>query len=126
MLFSTTLLIATILVTACSSTRPQLSETDNGKTVQVKVGDQITIALEGNPSTGYTWEAANLDASMFQQFGEIQFRSSNPGLVGSGGTLTLKFVTLRAGTAPLTLVYQRPWETDVAPQSTFTVTVIVK
>jgi inhibitor of cysteine peptidase len=99
---------------------------DNGKTIQVKAGDQITIALEGNPSTGYTWEAADLDTSMFQQVGEIQFQGSNPGLVGSGGTLTLTFATLQAGTAPLTLVYHRPWETNVAPQSTFTVTVIVK
>jgi len=115
-----------ILITGCGSVQTQLSAADNGKTVEVKAGDQIVIALEGNPSTGYTWEAKDLDASMFQQIGETEFKSSNPGLIGAGGTLTLTFKTLKAGTSALTLIYHRPWETDVAPVNTFMVNVTVK
>jgi inhibitor of cysteine peptidase len=115
-----------ILITGCGSVQTQLSAADNGKTVEVKAGDQIVIALEGNPSTGYTWEAKDLDASMLQQVGETEFKSSNPGLIGAGGTLTLTFKTLKAGTSALTLIYHRPWETDVAPVNTFMVNVTVK
>jgi len=125
-LFLVALAVMVILITGCGPVQTQLSAADNGKTVEVKAGDQIVIALEGNPSTGYTWEAKDLDASMFQQVGETEFKSSNPGLIGAGGTLTLTFKTLKAGTSALTLIYHRPWETDVAPVNTFMVNVTVK
>ncbi len=40
--------------------------------------------------------------------------------------MTLTFKALQAGTATLTLVYHRPWETGVEPIDTFTVTVTVR
>jgi inhibitor of cysteine peptidase len=123
-----TLALLLVLTTACGGAAPALNLTaaDKGSQVEVKVGGQIVISLEGNPSTGYTWEAKDLDTSMFQQVGDPAFVSSNPGMVGSGGTLTLTFRTLKAGTASLALVYHRPWETDVEPIDTFSVTVTVK
>lgn len=125
-LFLVALAAMVILITGCSSGQTQLTAADNGKTVEVRAGNQITIVLEGNPSTGYTWEAKDLDASMFQQVGETEFKSGNPGLVGAGGTLTLTFKALKSGSATLTLVYHRPWETGVEPQNIFVVTVTVK
>ncbi len=120
--------IVLILVTACGSAAKKVSLTsaDKDSQVEVKEGGQLVITLDGNPSTGYTWEAKDLDTSMFEQVGEPTFISSNPGLVGSGGTLTLTFKTLKKGTATLTLVYHRPWETGVDPIDTFEVTVTVK
>jgi len=121
------LALVLIPLTACSSAKQiALTAGDNGSQVEIKVGGEIVITLDGNPSTGFTWEANNLDASMFEQVGEPAFNSSNPGLVGSGGTLTLIFKALKAGSSTLTLVYHRPWETGVDPIDTFTVTVIVK
>ncbi len=120
------LTVTIILFTGCGSTQTKLMAADNGKTIKVRAGDQITIVLEGNPSTGYTWEAKNLDTSMFQQVGETEFKSNNPGLIGASGTLTLTFKALKSGSAALTLVYHRPWETDIEPQNTFVVTVIAR
>ena len=123
-----TLAVILILATACSKT-PQtatLTSANNGGKVEVKVGGQIIVNLDSNPSTGYTWEAQSLDATMFKQVGDSVFSSSSPGLVGSGGTLALTFDTLKAGTSMLTLVYHRPWETGVDPTNTFTVTVKAK
>ncbi|MFH1524254.1 MAG: protease inhibitor I42 family protein [Chloroflexota bacterium] len=125
-LFLGALLFSVVLTTGCGPTQTQLVAADNGKTLKVKTGDQIVIMLEGNPSTGYTWEAKDLDVGTFQQVGETQFKSSSPGSTGAGGTLTLTFKALRAGTSTLALIYHRPWETDVEPQSTFAVTVTVK
>ena len=106
----------------------EVTSSDNGKNLKVKVGEQIVVVLEGNPSTGYIWEAKDLDASMIQQVGETEFKSSNsnPGFAGAGGTLTLKFRALKVGTTSLTLVYHRPWETDVKPISSFVITINVK
>jgi len=121
--------LATILLlaTACSSPRSvTLTGANNGGKVEVQDGGQIIIRLDGNPSTGFTWETKDLDATLFNQAGDPVFSSSSPGLVGSGGTLTLTFTALKTGTSQLTLVYHRPWETGVDPINRFTVTVTVK
>jgi inhibitor of cysteine peptidase len=115
-----------ILAAACSSKPARLTVADNNGQLEVKVGDKIIIELEGNPSTGYAWEAKDLDASMFQQIGDPVFKSSNPELVGSGGTITLTFKVLKTGTGTLNLVYHRPWETGVEPINTYTTTITVK
>ena len=62
---------------------------------------------------------------MFQQVGQAVFASSSPNLVGSGGTLTLTFRVLKSGPAALTLVYHRPWEKNVVPLHTFSITATV-
>jgi inhibitor of cysteine peptidase len=103
-----------------------LTASDNGQKITLFAGQELIIQLPGNPSTGYTWEAKDLDASMFQQVGEPVFAASNPNLVGSSGTLTLSFRVLKTGPAALTLVYHRSWETGVAPLQTFSITVVVK
>jgi inhibitor of cysteine peptidase len=119
--------VAIILSTAgCGSGGVALTAKDNGTAVTVKTGDTFTVKLEGNPSTGFTWEAKDLDTSILEQVGDPKFSGGVPGMVGSGGILTLTFKALQAGTTTLTLIYHRPWETDVAPIDTFLVTVTVK
>ncbi len=120
------MLLAVTITSGCKSGQAKLTAADNGKTIRVKMGGHVSIELEGNPSTGYTWEAKDLDASMLQQVGDVEFKSSNPGLIGSGGSLTLTFKTLKTGTTILNLVYHRPWETEVKPEATFSATIMVK
>ena len=123
----TALAAVLLLATACSSPRSvTLTDASNGGKVEVRNGGQIIIRLDGNPSTGYTWEAKDLDTTLFNQAGDPVFSSSSPGLVGSAGTLTLTFNALKAGTSQLTLIYHRPWETGVEAINTFTVTATVK
>ena len=117
-------LAAIILSTAgCSSA---LTVKDNGTAVTVNTGDTFTVRLEGNPSTGFTWEAKDLDTSILEQVGDPKFSGGAPGMVGSGGDLTLTFKALKPGTTTLTLIYHRPWETDVEPIDTFSITITVK
>jgi inhibitor of cysteine peptidase len=120
------LVVALAPMVGCASKQVKLTGIDTGKTVDVKVGEMILVELEGNPSTGYTWEVKDLDASFLQQVGEIAFNSGNPGLIGSGGTLTLTYKTLKAGTTTLNLVYHRPWEKDIKPLNTFLVTINIQ
>lgn len=130
-----TALVAVITLSACS--QPQsiqvsppeqlpITASDNGTKVNAFVGQELVITLDGNPSTGYTWESKDMDPTMFLQDGETQFTSSNPNVVGSGGTQTLTIKILKTGTATLTFIYHRPWEKDVAPVDTFSVELLVK
>ncbi len=119
-------LILTVMPLGCSTKIAKLTIGDNGKTINIKKGGQIVIELEGNPSTGYTWEGKDMDASILQQEGEAAFKSSNPGLIGSSGTMILTYKALRVGTTTIKLIYHRPWETEVEPESTYSVTVVVK
>ena len=130
-----TALVAIVILSACS--HPQsvqvsppeqlpIATSDNGTKVNAFVGQELVITLDGNPSTGYTWETKDLDTTMFLQVGDAKFTSSNPNLVGSGGTQTLTIRVLKTGTATLTLIYHHPWETGVEPVETFSIAVNVK
>ena len=115
-----------VLTTGCGARQVRLSAADEGKQVTIHTGEQLVISLDGNPTTGYTWEAQDLDASLFRQVGEVKFDSSSPGLLGSGGVQTLTLAALKPGTTTLTLVYHRPWEKGVAPIQTFSITVTIQ
>jgi inhibitor of cysteine peptidase len=133
-IFLTTLAVVIILSTGCAPRQYQVSPpeqvnlvaSNNGQNVRLFAGQELIIQLDGNPTTGYTWETKDLDTKMFMQVGDTKFTSSNPKLVGSGGTQTLTLKVLNAGTSTLTLVYHRPWEKDVQPIKTFSVKVTVK
>jgi inhibitor of cysteine peptidase len=120
------LLALLVLLAACGARQAQINAADKDKQVTVDAGDQLVITLDGNPTTGYIWEVQDLDTSLLRQAGEPKFSSSNPDLVGSGGTQTLTFTALKAGTTTLTLIYHRPWEKGVAPIDTFSVSVTIK
>ena len=102
----------------------QLSGKDAGSTVHVKQGDIVEIALEGNPTTGYTWEAVPGSSRVMEQQGEAEFKPDSSAL-GSGGLITLRFKALQAGTADLKLIYHRAFEPNVPPLQSFEVTIVV-
>jgi inhibitor of cysteine peptidase len=126
------ILIGTVLLTSCSTlVSPQpaaspkkLTDKDTGSTVVIKVGQTLEVALQGNPTTGYIWEAAPDSAALLSPQGELQFKPDN-NLIGSGGIVTLRFTALQPGEASLKLIYHRPWETNVPPIKTFEIKLIV-
>jgi inhibitor of cysteine peptidase len=103
----------------------RVSEADAGSTVELRVGDTLEVVLDGNPTTGFSWETAAVDASVLKQLGEPGFQPDTS-LIGSGGKFTFRFEAVGSGQALLRLIYHRPWEKDVPPEKTFEVTVIVQ
>jgi inhibitor of cysteine peptidase len=123
------LMIALGIVVSAAGCNPKtvsLGADADGSQVELAVGERLVVRLDGNPSTGYTWEVQEGAGTVLAQIGEAEFEGSDPALDGSGGTLTLTFEAARAGTTTLVLVYHRPWEADVEPVDTFTVTVTVR
>ena len=96
------------------------------------VGQLLEISLEGNASTGYSWEieadgAPQLTLAPSPE-GKAEATAANadaPDKVGSPTTLHWHFEAAQPGTTTVRLVYLRPWEKDVAPAQTaeFKVTV---
>jgi inhibitor of cysteine peptidase len=96
-----------------------------GYHIELQQGQTLEICLEGNPSTGYTWEMVESEGSILRQVGEIEFKAASD-LAGAPGTQTLRFEAVESGQMELKLVYHRPWEKDVEPLETFTVQVTVR
>jgi inhibitor of cysteine peptidase len=107
--------------------RPQtypIGSADAGSTVDLQIGDIVLISLEGNPSTGYSWNVVQGDLAVVRLAGEPTFAPASSAL-GAGGTLTYRFEAQDTGQTTLELAYDRPFEPDTPPLQTFAITVRV-
>jgi len=112
---------------ACQSTAEPItiSEQDAGKTITLKTGDTLLIELDGNITTGFNWIPAPQDPILLNQVGETEVTPESDQL-GAPGKIVLQFKAVAQGQTLLHLDYKRSWETDVAPEKSFEVTVVVK
>jgi len=119
------LLIVVVLMTY-GPREVHLTAADNDGTIELKEGQVVSITLEANPTTGYTWEVVEpLDEQVVRQVGEIEFKPESEA-IGAGGVQIIRFEIVHAGQTALKLVYHRPWETDVEPLETFSIHVIAR
>ncbi|MGD0575514.1 MAG: protease inhibitor I42 family protein [Anaerolineales bacterium] len=102
----------------------KVTENNAGSTVELHQGQTLKVELQGNPTTGYTWEVLPGAESILEQQGEAQLVPESQA-VGAGGLVTLTFKAVRAGQATLSLVYHRTFELGVPPLRTFELTVVV-
>ncbi len=102
----------------------KLSENDTGKTVEIAVGDELEVILQGNPTTGYLWEVSSIDSSVLQS-NKADFVANNAA-IGAGGLEIIRFHALATGKSELKLIFHRPFEQNTPPLKTFAVTVIIK
>ena len=105
----------------------RLNDGDNGKTVKVGVGGTVTLTLESNPTTGFSWtKVENVDKNILKLEKNDYKQNANPGrMVGVGGKTTIVYRALKAGTAKIDLTYMQPWEPDSQYNTNYKVTVEV-
>jgi inhibitor of cysteine peptidase len=103
----------------------EITEEQNGGIVALIVNDVLYVQLEGNPTTGFTWEVENLDTGLLEQMGEPAY-NSNSNLLGAGGMFTFTFKALDAGVTHLRLIYHRTFEKNIPPAQVFDVTVDIQ
>lgn len=118
---STTLLLAGLISTA--SFAPP--ESDSGMTRILRVGEELKVTLEANPTTGYQWALDGPLPPQLEQVGKPKFTVGSPAL-GSGGTEVWTFVAKERGAASLALKYWRSFDPTSAPASSFSIDVHVK
>ena len=110
------------LLMGCAGNGVKVGIAANDSTRRLEPGQVIAITLDANPSTGYGWQVVGELPDILQQMGDVEFKAAagSAGRVGAGGTLTLRFKVLKAGSAKLTLGYLRSIEKDTAPEQTYT------
>ncbi len=117
-------LLTACLVAGCGSEVKAYSDPEETINISADKEFVVLIALESNPSTGYSWQASYAESAL-----ELVEESYEPGeydrqgLVGAGGTELFRFRALESGETEITMVYKRSWETGVLDQKVFTVDV---
>lgn len=101
----------------------QLTAENNGQDFQIPVGGIISVQLEGNRTTGFSWNNATKSKNL-ELVGEIQY-AAKESLPGSGGVATATFRASKVGKATLVLEYKRVFEKKPAAK-TFQITVEVQ
>ncbi|MBU0548075.1 MAG: protease inhibitor I42 family protein [Candidatus Omnitrophica bacterium] len=83
------------------------------KVMRVPQGKIISIALNANPTTGFSWRLVSISDKNVLEFVKKEFFSAKEKLAGVGGVEKWSFKTLKSGQATIILEYIREWEKDV-------------
>jgi predicted secreted protein len=88
--------------------------------ITVKKGQEFTITLESNPTTGYQW-IPTFNTSIINLVSH-NFQPSTK-LMGSPGTEIFIFKATNQGTEPLKMIYKRSWEKEFVKEKVFMINV---
>ncbi len=96
---------------------------DSGKIATLKMGEEMTLALESNPSTGFFWAFTQSPDANILTYSDVQFEPA-PASPGSPGTDRWLFTPVAPGTTTFELAYAQPGST-ATPDKFMSMTVIV-
>ena len=101
-----------IFISACSEPSvTNLTEADDGKTIHTAVGQEISIILAGNATTGYNWQFSSDKPAHTKVIKETYVVDKHPtGMVGVGGKSIYQIQVMKSGKFIITAQYYRPWE----------------
>ncbi len=102
-----------------------LTRADDGRTVELRRGDTVTVRLAENPTTGYQWVLEPAGDAVLALQGSDSVRPSDAA-VGGAGERVFTFKAGKAGSATIRLELRRPWEGDAAVAERFAVTLRVR
>jgi formylglycine-generating enzyme required for sulfatase activity/predicted secreted protein len=88
---------------------PSVLFADTYEDVSIAVGEEFTVDLASNPSTGYEWVLAG-SLPNWLELVDKSYTATTPGLPGGGGTEHWIFRATAPGNTNLTFQYMRPWE----------------
>jgi len=111
-MFKLSLFTLVSLLTATSFAQAfDITQNDNGKVIDVKRGEIVTIKLAENPTTGYNWQFETEPENQ-NVISVISSKYIEPvtSLIGAGGTKEYKFEIKNAGQISINGYYVRPWE----------------
>jgi inhibitor of cysteine peptidase len=106
-----------------------VSLSDNGSQVELDQGETLAVALEANPTTGFWWEVAQVEASILEQIGDGVYHmddTEDPPPPGTGGVKVYRFKAVGGGQTTLKIVLRGSVEEDVEPVHTFSLGVTVR
>ncbi|MCR5731842.1 MAG: protease inhibitor I42 family protein [Sphaerochaetaceae bacterium] len=84
----------------------------NGDEIKVHPGDDFTLELEENPTTGYSWSYEIEGDCILLASENYKQNKAKDGFVGVGGVHSFNFTALKEGYAKIKFCYMRPWENE--------------
>uniref|UniRef100_A0A7S3NFW3 Proteinase inhibitor I42 chagasin domain-containing protein n=1 Tax=Euplotes harpa TaxID=151035 RepID=A0A7S3NFW3_9SPIT len=109
------LLVLFISSSMCEKKTFTFKSTENGalESLNVKIGDEVEITLDENPTTGYQWMIPEYEEgyNYIWSLKESTYTSApnQSGMVGVGGKRTFILNVNLTGNEIVTFVYGRPW-----------------
>lgn len=93
---------------------------DTPQPVVMTQGQECTLQLRSNPTTGYGWVLLPAEPERVRLLGSEFVRDASaadgPPRVGVGGVERFRLEARQAGEATLHWVYRRPWQSDEVAQ----------
>ena len=119
---------ALLVLTACSTSAKQVSADDSssGKQIDIAIGGTLTVTLDSNQTTGFSWELKEIGDTNILQKIDNKYVAPTSNLVGAGGKEVWNFKALKAGTTTLSMDYSQPWAGGQKDVKSFNLTVAVK
>jgi inhibitor of cysteine peptidase len=99
------------------ASRTTITAADAGRPVALRIGQELALNLDSNPSTGYRWFLASTENSVLTSLGKPSYRQGRP-VPGAGGIESWTFRAAQAGAQTLKFEYRRPWEKETPPAKT--------
>jgi inhibitor of cysteine peptidase len=102
----------------------QVTQADHGKTFEIQTGDELTVQLSENPTTGYRWgiDQAGEPVLALQH---DDFSLPQEPLIGQGGQRVLTWVAQQPGQTQIRLKLWREWAGDASTVERFQIEIVV-
>lgn len=94
-------------------------------TIKINTGDTITQRLDGNATTGYSWNAVIDNPGIVSLESTIVAVNKDATLMGGPNVFEFKIRGKNIGKTKIHFEYKRTWETGVAPEKTKTIEIEV-
>ena len=102
------------------------NESYNGKNATVKLNDTFRVALEGNPTTGYSWNVSvSKGLTLLNPNGTYKQNPAPANMTGVGGVYTWDVKAILNGTQTFSAIYKQPWENTTGNETKFNLTLNV-
>jgi predicted secreted protein len=105
----------------------RIDESFDGRTIAIRVGEIVEIALAENASTGYRWDFSSVRERWASTLHVLEESAGVPDTrPGIPGTRRLVLEALVPGKAELEFEYRRPWQRSSPAARTFRVVIEVR
>lgn len=99
-----------------------LTEADNGRSIELSVGDVLQIRLFENPTTGYRWRIERIEHSILTERDVTSEKSDAP-VPGAGRYIIFVLNAEHVGATQLHFKRWQQWEGDVDQRFNITISV---
>jgi len=104
-----------------------LMDADNNKTLRAKKGDEMSLRLSENRTTGYGWNIITTGTDSAQLLDDrYEVRAHAGGMAGVGGIHTFHFKVLKTGKTEIALIYSRSWEKNDKSAKHYNIHILAK